>query len=244
MKLLADIERHIDQRIRGLFQHGTPGRTELIEVERGIFEDLRSRIETLPRGRLVFPYNRVHILLAPPPPDRRRAYELVFLDDSFRRQAIDAIRSEGCEFVQDLQVEVSFSESVAEPFRVECEQAAGKPTVNAAPPGVTLNGSVYPESRIHVGRTPEVLDGLKRPVRRNQVAIDDPSVSRAHAHIEYDAGSGTYRIFDDGSSYGTSILHQGRLVDVPRTGRGVPLAHGDEILVGHARVKFELQASM
>ena len=67
------------------------------------------------------------------------------------------------------------------------------------------------------------------------------TVSRAHAHIEYDAAAGEFRLFDDGSAYGTSVVHNGRLINLPPTGgRGVRIDSGDEIYLGQARVLFEI----
>jgi len=86
---------------------------------------------------------------------------------------------------------------------------------------------------------PDVHDDRRRLVRRNDLVIDHTTVSRAHAHVEF--SSGEYRLFDDGSSYGTSVIHEGRLVEVPRAGgRGLRLHSGDEIYFGQIRVGFEI----
>ena len=67
------------------------------------------------------------------------------------------------------------------------------------------------------------------------------TVSRTHAHIEYDASTGEFRLFDDGSSYGTSVMHDGRVVGVPAAGgRGLRIDSGDEIYLGQARLLFEI----
>ena len=239
MKLLAEIERQIDRRVRGLFQSGSTEHAALIELERAIIEAVLARVEHLPRGRTVFPYNRVHITIASPA-ERRRPYELVFRDDSFAREINQSLRAEECETPADLRIDVSLDESAAAPFHVQCYQ--DQPARTEATASISLqllkSGEIlqFTQERIHIGRMPEVVDQRKRPIRRNDIVIDEPSVSRAHAHIEYERESGTLRIFDDGSAYGTSILHLGRLVEVARTGRGVALSAGDEILVGHARL--------
>jgi pSer/pThr/pTyr-binding forkhead associated (FHA) protein len=97
------------------------------------------------------------------------------------------------------------------------------------------------KSRIQVGRTAEVLDDRRRLVRRNDVVLEDATVSRAHAHLEFDSAAGHFRLFDDGSSYGTGVIHDGRLVDVPKAGaRGMSLHSGDDIYFGQSRVRFEV----
>ena len=98
------------------------------------------------------------------------------------------------------------------------------------------------KGRIHIGRLPEVVDDRGRMVRRNDIVIEDKNVSRAHAHI--DRIEGEFRLFDDGSSYGTSVIHNGRLVDVPKAGgRGLRLDSGDEIYFGQAAVVCSLLAA-
>ncbi len=101
--------------------------------------------------------------------------------------------------------------------------------------------------RINLGREAEITDALGRAIRRNELFFSEsaheanPSVSRAHAHIRFDASSGEWRIFDDGSSIGTTLFREGRRIDVPaHAGRGVALRAGDEIYLGQVRLQFEL----
>jgi pSer/pThr/pTyr-binding forkhead associated (FHA) protein len=119
-------------------------------------------------------------------------------------------------------------------------QAPASPEVKAVrftlPNGESIDVT---KQRIHIGRTTEVLDDRRRLVRRNDLAIDDQTVSRAHAHIEHAAGD--FRLFDDGSSYGTSVLHRGGLVEVPKSGaRGQKIESGDEMYFGQSRVRFDI----
>jgi pSer/pThr/pTyr-binding forkhead associated (FHA) protein len=98
--------------------------------------------------------------------------------------------------------------------------------------------------RINVGRCAEVRDSRNRLLRTNHVAFSDgagpinETVSRAHAHI--DCGeSGEYRLFDDRSSHGTSIVRIGRTISVPAGSRGVRLQSGDEVVLGEARLRVK-----
>ncbi len=100
--------------------------------------------------------------------------------------------------------------------------------------------------RINLGREEEVLDAMGRVFRHNELSFPEsahaanPSVSRAHAHILFDSASGQWRIFDDGSSLGTTLFRDGRRIDVPaHASRGVALRSGDEIYLGQARLRFE-----
>jgi hypothetical protein len=104
---------------------------------------------------------------------------------------------------------------------------------------------------VYIGRGFDVIDAAGRTVRRNNLFFteeDTPavgvainaSVSRAHAHLLLDPSSGGWRIYDDGSSFGSSVFRHGRRIDVPAHAvRGVGLQPGDEIWLGNACVRFE-----
>jgi hypothetical protein len=84
-------------------------------------------------------------------------------------------------------------------------------------------------------------------VRRNDVAFKDSTnnpnatVSRTHAHIEFDKTTGEFRIFDDHSALGTTVLREGEFVNVPKgASKGAALRSGDEIVLGQARLAFEI----
>lgn len=112
---------------------------------------------------------------------------------------------------------------------------------------------VFTLPRVNLGRCAEVRDRLSRLVRTNHVAFVDlagssnDSVSRQHAHIEYvesgrraaggPADAGHFRIRDDRSAHGTSVVRKGRTLPVPAGSRGVRLESGDEVVLGEARVR-------
>jgi pSer/pThr/pTyr-binding forkhead associated (FHA) protein len=103
----------------------------------------------------------------------------------------------------------------------------------------------FARHRINLGRCVEVRDHQHRLIRTNHIAFTDGdpvnhTVSRRHAHIDHAAKSGEYRVCDDGSRHGTSLIRNGRTIAVPTGARGVRLQSGDEIALGEAklRVKF------
>src|SRR5262249_23287075 len=63
--------------------------------------------------------------------------------------------------------------------------------------------------RIDIGRGAEVRDSRHRLIRTNHVVFTEgeggvnETVSRAHAHIAYEAATGRFRLHDDGSEHGT-----------------------------------------
>jgi hypothetical protein len=256
MNLFRDLERRIDERLRKLFRSGSdagPGHgRELVEVQRLILDRIDERVQQLPRARRVFPYNEVLARIPVPDPERRAAFEAVFVaDDALREEIAEHLRREEVEFPRDLRVEINLVETadLTEPSLV-CRKRQEEPSpahesrtaIARAARFTPADGGPATDvtrTRIQIGRAAEVLDDRRRLVRRNDVVIDHDTVSRAHAHLEY--AGGEYRLFDDGSSYGTSVIHEGRLVEVPRAGgRGMRVDSGDEIYFGQVRVRFEL----
>jgi hypothetical protein len=84
--------------------------------------------------------------------------------------------------------------------------------------------------------------------RRNDLAFvedseENRSVSREHAHIDRDATTGEYRLFNDrwyerGADCGTRIVRDGVSIEVHRDTRGRRLERGDEIHLGRAVLIF------
>lgn len=251
MNLFRNFERGIDERLRKLFAStgGNQGQ-EIIEIQRRILDAIEQRVQQLPRARRVFPFNEVAVRIPTQHPERRAALELVFVSDNALREEIcDSFRREGVEYPQDLRVDVSVIETAetTEPSIVCRKTEAPATRPQAAGFGAvrfTLEDGTpvqVKKGRVQIGRQPDVLDDRKRLVRRNDLTVEHDTVSRAHAHIEWSAGE--FRLFDDGSSYGTSVIHEGRLADVPQAGgRGMRITSGDEIYFGQARVLFEVIA--
>jgi hypothetical protein len=100
--------------------------------------------------------------------------------------------------------------------------------------------------RVDIGRGPEVRDSRNRLIRTNHVAFTEAagetnkSVSRKHAHIAYSPASSEYRVCDDGSAHGTSLLRNGHALRVPSGSRGTRLLSGDELVLGQARVRVKI----
>jgi hypothetical protein len=103
---------------------------------------------------------------------------------------------------------------------------------------------------IAIGRGDEVRDNRQRLLRTNDLVFSEgggevnDTVSRRHARIEHDDASGAFRVYDDGSAQGTSIVRKGRGFPVPRGTRGTRLHTGDEIVLGHARVRVTIRSEV
>jgi pSer/pThr/pTyr-binding forkhead associated (FHA) protein len=96
---------------------------------------------------------------------------------------------------------------------------------------------------IRIGRTRFPTDSLGR-VRTNDIAFadngseHDRSVGRGHAEIRFMPATGTYRLFDQGSTNGTRVLRKGRLSQVaPKDPAGVPIQPGDQLHLGTAIIR-------
>ena len=246
------------------------GAHEPLEIAQAIVDAVGTRLEPAARGRYVFPFNRIHVSIAAASKDDRARFAAVMESEPTLTERITArLRDAGCE-TGSLQIAVGYvprpgADWTSSEFHVAFTR--GAPTaapvpvraavaapVAATPRELTItvvNGTaeqstyVFTLPRVNLGRCAEVRDTLSRLVRSNHVAFVDlgnsnPSVSRRHAHIEYVETSGHYRIRDDRSAHGTSVVRNGRTVAVPAGSRGIRLESGDEIVLGEARARVRI----
>jgi pSer/pThr/pTyr-binding forkhead associated (FHA) protein len=271
MSLLRKIEKSLDQRLRSIFSGGDAehGAREAVELYRDALDQIAGRATAGKRGDRVFPFNLITVELAADNAERKAVLETLFdvgqLGDDIRA----TLKEERVTPPEDLTVAVKYPEGALLEMRIVCERveppekaAAGKiayPTVVELTLArlVTLTGVssaaefILDRPRINLGREEEICDTLGRAIRRNELFFPEaaheanPSVSRSHAHIRFDASLGDWRIFDDGSSIGTTLFREGRRIDVPaHAGRGIALRHGDEIYLGQVRLRFETAAPL
>lgn len=261
MSGLHDLERRIDEKLRGMLRSSSADqKRELLEVHRALLDDITAHVDRLPRAKLVFAYTQLDVRILLPDPALRRSYEVVFVeadalardinlrldDQRVERPARLAIR---VELVTELPLDVT-----ARGFDVHYGSIPiRQPSEEVAEVRLTvITGSAEQQQlclkkkRINLGRLVEVIDADGRLTRKNDVAFRDdaqppnPSVSRAHAHLEFDPEKGVFRLFDDRSAHGTTVIRDGSVIPVPQgQSKGVVLQHGDEIALGQARLHFE-----
>ena len=267
MKLFADIEKTIERGFRrfAVRVFGEAQSDELLLVHRAILEEIESKVQTLPRGKRVFPYSRLLLTLRSADSERRAVYQTAFAEDGRLETDIrNALESARCELPRSFSVElkVEEAEAGAKPFEISYALAAPTPTQAAKPspqPAATGNPLLvvvkgkaeraeYPiaKSRVNIGRLAELTDAEHRVVRRNDIVFEDgadeanATVSRRHAHIRLDAGE--YRICDDESEFGTRVFRDGRPIEVPAGNRrGEKLRPGDEVYLGRACLRFDFR---
>jgi hypothetical protein len=177
---------------------------------------------------------------------------------SLKERIVSHLEAAGCP-VQALDVSVSIvgtpdPEWIEPDFNVTCARVATPAvSVHTARLELIVTHGVATQQRyttsppIAIGRGDEVRDSRQRLLRTNDLVFAEgagdvnDTVSRRHARIEHDEASGTFRVYDDGSAQGTSVVRQGRGIAVPRGTRGVRLQSGDEIVLGRARVRVEIR---
>lgn len=107
---------------------------------------------------------------------------------------------------------------------------------------------------VTLGRLAEVIDEKGRRIRRNTVAFQDyederlseeqqqihKTISRVHASIRYDDADAVFRLYDDQSTWGTSVVREDYQMPIPVKQHPVPLQDGDLIYVGKACLRFKM----
>ena len=262
-KLERKLARTVDAAIGELVGRDEPAPLEIVHA---VLDRAEHEIQELGNGRRVFPYDCVRVLVAVPARDRQaraRVEAVLAGPPSLEERLADRLRRAGCADVR-VSTQLVFAKQAAPgwddarfhvTFERRSERAATATAPAAAPtkaPRLRLTvvkgtteqkAYAFGAGRIDIGRRTEVIDQRQRLVRTNQVAFADDetaenrSVSRRHAHIEYVESEEGYRIWDDRSAHGTSIVRGGRTIKVAAGARGMRLVAGDEIALGHARLR-------
>jgi hypothetical protein len=259
-KVESKLVRTLD---RALQQWTKSGPLEPLETLHAIVDTVEARLEPAGRGKQVFPFNKIRVSIAAGSRDTRaRVAAVLESDRQLQERITNLLRDAGCE-PAGLQLSVSYvarpgSDWTRPEFHVEFDRitAAEPPGVQTAPAlelriSVTHGSAEKPAytfsiPRINIGRCAEVRDSRQRLIRTNHIAFTDAdrttneTVSRRHAHIDYADDAADYRISDDRSAHGTSILRSGRTIGVPSGSRGIRLQTGDEIVLGEARVRVKI----
>lgn len=258
MKFFSEIEKSIEREFRKWTQKafGPAQSDELLVVHHAILEQVSSKIQTVHRGKQIFPFNHVLVQFASPDSTERAVLEGAFGENRRLETGIrEYLESAQCELPATFSVDIETAESGPQPFDILFENCIAPilPPPAAAPARLIVSrGKANQESfsldkpRINIGRLAELTDSRQRVVRRNDVVFEEgadeanATVSRSHAHIRYENEATEYRICDDSSEYGTRIFRDGRSIEVPSgSKRGERLSNGDEIYLGRACLRFE-----
>jgi hypothetical protein len=261
-KLERKIARSLDAAVVEFVGKSAPAPLEIVHA---VLDRAEQQIQEAGRGVRIFPFNSVKVVVVAAPGDKaaRARFDAVVDGPPSLAERLQArLRSAGCP-AGNVAVATAYATKAGPDWESpEFHVEFGRSVVTAVPAGVppvlprlkltVLAGKaiqrtqVFTGGRVDIGRRAEVLDEKQRVVRTNHVAFEEEgpdanrSVSRRHAHVTYDPGAGEYRLRDDRSVHGTSILRGGRTIAVPAGSRGVRIESGDEIIVGQARLRVTL----
>jgi FHA domain len=262
-KLESRLARTVDRAAQRWSGSGPRGP---LEIRHAVLEAIEKRLEPAGRGTHVFPFNAIKLWVVAASRDERARFAGVLdSDPSLHERVCDRLRAAGCDGSR-LRVRVVY---VAEPdpawpasdFHIDFSRVSHVelPPADVEPiPEIKLtmiSGSgdkpayVLRLARINLGRCAEVRDSRNRLIRTNHVVFKDgadgnnDTVSRRHAHIEYDEGTKGFRIADDRSAHGTAIVRNGTTIGVPPGSRGVRLQSDDEVMLGEARLRVRIAGS-
>lgn len=234
MSLFSDIEKTIERGFQRWTERmfGPADSSELLLVHRAILEEIESQVQTLARGKRVFPFARLAVTFVSPDAGRRALLQAAFGEggrlETDIRQALEAA---GCELPRAFAVEVLTAETGAAPFQIEYAVVGRGHAPPLAPQArlIIVKGKTerteytLDKPRTNIGRLAELTDPEQRVVRRNDVVFEEggdeanATVSRKHAHIRLEDGE--YRICDDESEFGTRVFRDGRAIEVPAGNR-------------------------
>jgi pSer/pThr/pTyr-binding forkhead associated (FHA) protein len=258
-RLESTIARRFDRAARDAVGAVT---REPLEIVHLVVEAVAHEIQPGGRGKRVFPFNSITLTVLASSRDERARFEALLGGElPLRERIVERLRSLSCP-VDDLTLDIVYIARAPKTWRhaqfdLAFARVARAPTRNVRrdPTFARIDLTVvrgtaerktysFAAKRIDLGRCAEVRDTGNRLIRTNHVAFVEgngevnQSVSRRHAHIAYEPASGGYRLRDDGSVHGTSVVRDGSTVAVPRGSLGVRLRTGDELVLGEARLRI------
>ena len=235
---------------------------EPLEIVHLVVEAVDHEIQPGGRGKRVFPFNSITLSVLAPSREERARFEAVLAGEPpLRDRIVEHLRSKSCP-IDHLTLDVAYVAKAPKDWRhpqftlafarvarapaKEARREAAFARIDLTVVRGTAERKTYSfaAKRIDLGRGAEVRDTRNRLIRTNQVAFVEgsgevnQSVSRRHAHIAYEPTSGGYRLRDDGSAHGTSVVRNGSTVAVPPGSLGIRLRTGDELVLGEARLRI------
>lgn len=254
MSLFSGIEKSIERGFQRWTEKlfGAADSNELMLTHRAILEEIETKIETLARGRRVFPFAHIIVTLVSADANRRAILETAF-GERLESDIREALEAAACEVPRGFSVEVHAIESGPNPFEIEylpepkvrqVSRPVGPPRLRVAKGKAAESEYLLEKPRTNIGRLAELTDAEHRVIRRNDIVFEEgadeanATVSRRHAHIRLEDGE--YRLCDDESEFGTRVFRDGRAIEVPAGNRrGEKLRPGDEIYLGRACLRYE-----
>jgi hypothetical protein len=242
---------------------GRGSEMEPLAVRQEILDQIESQIIDDAGGR-VFPFEKVVVRLQPQTKTQGDAIEEVLVQKgTLKSDILQILKDAQARYPDNLEIIIEYRLSLdPDPMEsslksiFEIDFLKRQDLHIQSVPGIKLlimkglaEKSEYAmnKARILIGRSPEVLDREGRMVRRNDIVfleIDEEingSVGHTHARILFSHEKGEFCILDEGSRYGTRILRDGTVIEVPSGDpEGIYLQTGDDIYCGQACLRIML----
>lgn len=264
---LRDVQTSFDSwavRLKQLLDPPLTADAPPLEIREGIVGAIEQRAVPCGGGQRVLAHNRISVTVLAPTHDDRLALQAVLRD--LQDAVLSRLREIRCQVPAGFAVVVHYARRARPGWALEqrlvveysSRDAAITPDLSRlGPPNLrvtVLRGRAMQakytltESQVQIGRTALPVDSGGRP-RKNHIAfIEDGdehsnSVGRAHASIRFEPARGEYRVFDDGSRNGTRVVRSGTTLEIMRRDpTGVTLVSGDEIQLGTAAIRVEIES--
>jgi hypothetical protein len=264
-KLERRISRTVDAAVVEFVGRST---TSPIEIVHDVLDRAETEIQDLGRGRRVFPFNRVRVqVISGNKESRARVAAVMDGPPSLCDRLIERLKSSGCAIARldavvayvrrpgpdwtdaDFHVDFERTELPGQPHAVveHVRNAIARLKLTVLKGAAEQRSYAFTSGRVDIGRRSDVVDQRQRVIRTNHVAFtedgadENRTVSRRHAHIEFSGADRCYRLWDDRSAHGTTIIRHGRAIRVPAGARGAKLETDDEIVLGLARLRVMIE---
>jgi hypothetical protein len=259
---LWQIGRDLQSRVKGFFESPPAADASPLELLQATLDELERKVQPAGRGRRIFPYDRIAVRVAQSGAD---VIAVTAIFDQLEGRLRDRLAELRCESPESIVASVSVDpdpDDAGQPLlAVRCFNDPVEAPPAALSPGKTvqtlrvtvIKGQclepeyVLEEPIVSIGRMAEATDAFGQ-VRVNHVAFLDlrdgvnETVGRAHARLQFDAVTGHYHLFNEGSSNPTSIVRGGRTIRVaPRDPRGVRVQSGDQLQLGRAILRLGIE---
>jgi hypothetical protein len=242
------------ERAIGKVFRAVPGQTrEPVELRREVLRAIADQVQPAGGGHYLYPYTGLRVELYTADETLQGPLEAIFALPGFADDVTAAIRDRGCAPpMLNVEVEVKVvpqGEPAPAPYRIAYQRSVttSSQAVTPRPSArlVVLAGRAetseveIDRDLLYIGRLREVVNSDTGLERQNHLAFDasESTVSRKHARLEWDGAGGKFRLFNDPET--TSVSRNGRGIPCDAT-RGVQLRSGDELILGKARVRFEI----
>lgn len=255
MKPLDKLEKMLGSAFRKI-PAGGPQTWEPIEIRRAVLQEMGERVQSKGGGEYVFPFAEVAVEINARHAEEQQTLEALLDAAELTEELRSQLAGRGCKadnvtvLIDVVQIEVK--DDNAKPFRIEYRRKrVMHPSVRPPARLVVLQGSATEKELaidrdlVYVGRLSEVKSKAGGLERRNDLAFADTetTVSRKHACLRYDPIEGKFRVYNDPAcSLGTQVFRDGRIIVCDST-RGVQLRSGDELHLGNAQIRFEMDTT-